>query len=87
MLGLGLCMMLETEKLLSLEKVKQETEFARLKLQRQKLQLIAEGTVTVNVLLSGESSVFEGASGRSDHNDVSELRLPKFDERDPETFL
>lgn len=43
--------------------------------------------MTVDVVLSGESSVFEGALGRSDHNDVSELRLPKFDERNPESFL
>lgn len=51
--------------MLSLEKLKQESEFVWLELLRQKLQLIGEGKVTADVLLSGESSIFERASWRS----------------------
>lgn len=76
---------IEMEKVLSVEKLRQETEQAKIELQRQKLTLVGEGKVTADVLLTDNSSV-PGNSPKSD--DLSELRLvPRFDERDPETFL
>lgn len=52
---LQLCMKLETEKLLSLEKIRQGTELARLEVHRHKLQLVAEGKIA-------DASVFGGPS-------------------------
>lgn len=42
---------IEMEKLLSLEKIRQETEQAKLELQQQKLTLIREGKAAADVLL------------------------------------
>ena len=85
---LALRMKLEMEKELSLEKIKQETELVKLELERQKLQLVREGRVMSDVL-TDRPVVFEGNQGRPDTvNDLSDLRLvPKFNERDPETFF
>ena len=73
---------------IEMEKVmKQKTEQAKLELQKQKLILIREGKVAADVLLTDGSSVPSGTPGRS-VDDLSDLRLvPRFNERDPETFF
>lgn len=78
----------EAEKELSLERIKQETELAKLELQRQQLQVAREDRAAAG-LLPGGPSVSGGNAVRADAgNDLSDLRLvPKFNERDPETFF
>ena len=74
------------EKVSSLEKLRQETEQAKLELQKQELILIQERKVAADVL-SDDSSSPSGAPGSS-MDDLSDLRLvPRFNERDPETFF
>ena len=64
---------IEMEKLLSLEKIRQETEQAKLELQKQKLNLIREGKVAADLLLTDNSFVPGGTLGKSD--DLNDLRL------------
>lgn len=78
-------MKLETEKLLSLERIRQGTELARLEVQRHKLQLVAEGKIA-DASMFGDTSV--ETSGRSANDVLGELELaPKFNERDPDVFF
>ncbi|XP_036965434.1 uncharacterized protein LOC119025698 isoform X1 [Acanthopagrus latus] len=76
---------IELEKVLSVEKMRQETEQVKLDLERQKLALVREGKV------AGDDVVTDGISGpggtpvRSDFGDFK--LVPKFNERDPETFF
>ncbi|KAF7654547.1 hypothetical protein LDENG_00068490 [Lucifuga dentata] len=68
-----------------MEKIKQEAEQAKLEFQKHKLDLNKAGRISVE----GLSDDFSGAGGVGDQFDVlTELRLvPKFNERDPETFF
>ena len=76
-------------------KLETEKEFSRelnhtssLELQKQKLQLVREGRAMSDVLTDGPF-VSEGNQVNSAAvNDLRDLKLvPKFNERDPETFL
>ncbi len=76
---------LRQEKLLSVERLRQETEQARIELQRQKLALIGDGKVAADVLLADNPSVSSRSMGSDNLGDLK--LVPKFDERDPETFF
>lgn len=76
---------LRRDQLLAVEKMRQETEQAKIELQRHKLALISDGKVGAEVLLS-DHPAFPNSSAKRD--DLGDLRLvPKFEEGDPETFF
>lgn len=72
---------IEVEKVLSLEKMRQETEQAKLELQKQKLTLIREGKVAADVLLTDNPSIPSGTSGRPVDVWCGLRLVPRFNER------
>ncbi|XP_034090663.1 uncharacterized protein LOC117558522 [Gymnodraco acuticeps] len=78
---------IELERAVSLEKLRQETEQAKLEFQREKLELIREGKVAADVLFPDYSASQSGAPGRS-VDDLNDLKLvPRFNEKDPEKMF
>ncbi|XP_036974500.1 uncharacterized protein LOC119030772 isoform X1 [Acanthopagrus latus] len=64
--------------------MRQETEQVKLDLERQKLALVREGKVAGDVVTDGIS----GPGGTPVRSDFGDFKLvPKFNERDPETFF
>ncbi|CAJ1087102.1 uncharacterized protein LOC117532417 [Xyrichtys novacula] len=73
---------LEMKKQLELARIHQESERAKVDLERQRLTLVRDGR------LSGEDQDRQGASSSAHRFDVNNLRLlPQFNERDPDTFF
>ena len=73
---------LEMKKQLELARIHQESERAKLDLERQRLTLVRDGR------LSGEDQDRQGASSSAHCFDVNNLRLlPQFNERDPDIFF
>ena len=79
---LCLRMQLETEKEVTLEKLRQRIEMAKLEVETERLKLMKEG------ILGDQSGTREGSPDDEGARDIlSSLRLvPKFNEREIETF-
>lgn len=74
---------IEADKQLALERMKNGTEQARIKLEREKLSLIREGKLSLE---TGQSA--ECVSPVDGFDFVGNLKLvPRFSEKDPETFF
>lgn len=76
----------ETERQVTLEKVRQQTEVKKLELQEYKLKLIRDGRISSDV--SGNEQSFSSEVAQCSVNVGASLRLvPKFNEKDPDTFF
>ncbi len=78
----------EIEKQLAVEKLRYQTEQTKLSLQQYKLDLIKSGQLVTDGSVELESSSFLPERSEECFDVLGNLRLlPKFNERDPETFF
>ncbi|KAK0150744.1 hypothetical protein N1851_008151 [Merluccius polli] len=79
---------MKIDKELALEKIKTEKQLGEMELQRQKLDLVSEGKLSGDSVFDGHGSLESGGASSHPFDIIRNLSLlPKFNERDPDTFF
>ena len=79
---------MKIDKELALEKIKMEKQLGEMELQRRKLDLVSAGKLSGDSVFDGHGSLESGGASSRPFDIIRNLSLlPKFNERDPDTFL
>ena len=79
---------MKIDKELALEKIKMEKQLGEMELQRRKLDLVSAGKLSGDSVFDGHGSLESGGASSRPFDIIRNLSLlPKFNERDPDTFF